>query len=63
MKYLKPLLGKVPIQPYIWENNNDGKSLKRKIEALADAGFEDFFLWSWEEGISSKHLRALKGVL
>ena len=63
MKYLKPLLGKVPIQPYIWENNNDGKGLKRKIEALANAGFDDFFLWSWEEGISTEHLRALKGIL
>jgi hypothetical protein len=63
MKYLKPLVGKVPIQPYIWENNNDWKSLKRKIEELADSGFDDFFLWSWEDGISSKHLRALKGIL
>lgn len=63
MKYLKPLVGEVPIQPYIWENNNDGKSLKRKIEALTNAGFDDFFLWSWEEGISSRHLRALKGIL
>jgi hypothetical protein len=63
MKYLKPLLGKVAIQPYIWENNNDSKGLKRKIEALAKAGFDDFFLWSWEDGISSKHLQALKGIL
>jgi hypothetical protein len=63
MKYLKPLVGKVPIQPYIWENNKDRRGLKRKIEALADAGFDDFFLWSWEDGISSRHLRALKGIL
>jgi len=63
MKYLKPLLGKMPVQPYIWENNNDWKGLRRKIEALASAGFDDFFLWSWEDGISSEHLRALKGIL
>ncbi len=47
MKYLQPLIGKVPIQPYIWENNNDSKGLRRKIEALASSGFDDFFLWSW----------------
>ncbi len=63
LKYLRPLIGNVPIQPYIWENNNDWRGLRRKIDALADAGFDDFFLWSWEEGISSEHLRALKGIL
>jgi hypothetical protein len=63
MKYLRPLFGNVAIQPYIWENNNDSEGLKRKIEALAEAGFDDFFLWSWEDGISSEHLRTLKGIL
>ncbi|MGD0636725.1 MAG: hypothetical protein ABSA72_01625, partial [Nitrososphaerales archaeon] len=63
MKYLRPLIGKVPVQPYIWENNNDWRGLRRKIDALADAGFDDFFLWSWEEGISTEHLRILKGIL
>ncbi|MDA4136282.1 MAG: hypothetical protein OK449_04695 [Thaumarchaeota archaeon] len=63
MKYLRPLVGKVGIQPYIWESNNDGKSLKRKIEALSKLGFDDFFLWNWEEGLSSTHLRELKGIL
>ena len=63
MKYLKTMLGKVPIQPYIWESNNDKESLRKKIEALSNAGFDDFFLWSWEEGIKTEHLRALKGIL
>ena len=63
MKYLKPLIGKVAFQPYIWESNNDGRALKRKIEALSKLGFDDFFLWNWEEGLSSEHLKALKGIL
>ena len=63
MKYLKSMVGKVPIQPYIWESNNDKESLRKKIEALSNAGFDDFFLWSWEEGITTEHLRALKGIL
>ena len=63
MKYLKSMVGKVPIQPYIWESNNDKESLRKKIEALSSAGFDDFFLWSWEEGITTEHLRALKGIL
>ena len=63
MKYLKPLVGKIPIQPYIWESNNDKESLRKKIDALSSAGFDDFFLWSWEEGITTVHLRALKGIL
>ena len=63
MKYLKPLVGKVPIQPYIWESNNDQKTLRTKIRALSEAGLDDFFLWNWEEGISSQHLKALKGIL
>jgi hypothetical protein len=62
-KYLKPLMGKVPIQPYIWEHNNDRVSLRKKIEALSDLGFEDFFLWNWEEGLTTEHLRELKGIL
>ncbi len=63
MKYLRTLVGKVPIQPYIWESNNDEESLRKKIEALSSAGFDDFFLWSWEEGIKTEHLRALKDIL
>jgi hypothetical protein len=62
-KYLSPLVGKVPIQPRIWENNRDREGLRQKIEALSNQGFDDFYLWSWAEGLEKKHLQALKGVL
>jgi len=63
MKYLKTLVGKVPIQPCIWESCNDNEGLRRKIEALSSAGFDGFLLGSWPEGVTSEHLRALKGIL
>jgi len=63
MKYLKPMLGKVAFQPYIWENNRDGAGLEKKIDALAKLGFQDFFLWNWQEGLSTDHLKELNGIL
>ncbi len=38
MKYLKSLVGKIPIQPYIWESNNDRISLRKKIEVSVKRG-------------------------
>ena len=57
------MIGKVAFQPYIWENNRDWKGLGKKIDALSGLGFDDFFLWNWEEGLSTEHLRRLKGIL
>lgn len=63
MRFLEPIRSKVAIAPGILECNRDKAGLKKKIEGLAAQGFKDFFLWSWEEGLTTEHLRSLKGVL
>jgi hypothetical protein len=63
MKYLEPLVGKVAIQPGILEPNRGKPGLMKKIKALSKEGFEDFWLWSWEEGLTTEHLKSLQGIL
>jgi hypothetical protein len=63
MKYLQPLGGKVPMYPWIWLHNRDLDSLRRKIEAIREHGFDGFFWWCWEVDFSSDRLKKLQGVL
>lgn len=63
MKCIQPLVGKIPLYPYVWEHNNDIKSLAKRIEALKRNGFDGYMTWCWEEGLAREQLRAWKGIL
>ncbi|MGA2664829.1 MAG: hypothetical protein ABSF83_07800 [Nitrososphaerales archaeon] len=63
MRYLDRLRGRSEIVPAILECNRDKAGLRRKVQALSREGFDGFFLWSWEEGLTSEHLRSLQGIL
>ena len=62
MKYLRPLVGKVPMYPWIWLNNRDLEGVREKVKALREHGFDGYFLWVWEPDLSPESLKASKGV-
>ena len=63
MKYLQPLIGKIPMYLWIWLYNRDVDSLRQKVEAAQEHGFDGFFWWCWEVDLSSDRLKKLQGVL
>ena len=62
MRHLAPLVGKVPMYPWLWLYNNDLDLLRDKVRTLRDNGFDGYFLWTWESHMSSESLRSLKMV-
>ena len=62
MKYLEPIVGKVPIYPYLWLTNNDLDHMRGKVKAVRELGFPGQFVWCWENDLSSAAVKAAKGV-
>ena len=62
MKHLEPLVGKVPMYPWIWLYNRDLDHLGEKVDALQRHGFDGYFLWSWEWDHTTEALKESSGV-
>ena len=62
MRHLLPLQGKVPMYPSIWLHGRDLEHLRGKISDLRENGFDGFFLWVWERGLTTESLKESKGV-
>ena len=62
MKHLQKLKGKLPIYPYAWIYNHDLKSLREKLQAFRDNGFDGYCLWLWEPDLTTKAIKRARGV-
>ena len=62
MKHLEPLVGKVPMYPYLWLTNSDLDHMRGKIGALRKLGFDGQFVWCWEPDLTTEAIRAAQGV-
>ena len=62
IRHLEPLMGKVPMYPWIWLYNRDLDHLREKVDSLRKNGFDGYFLWSWEWDQTEKALRRSAGT-
>ena len=63
IKHIRPLVGKVPMYPWIWLYNRDVDLLRQKVEAVQEHAFDGYFLWCWEVDFSTANLKKLQGIL
>lgn len=63
MKYLGRLMGNIEMYPWIWLHNRDLESLRQKVIAVEENGFDGYYLWLWQRDFSSENLRQLEGIL
>ena len=49
--------------PWIWLHYRDLDDLRGKVNALDTHGFAGYFLWCWEQDLTTERLTAAKGVL
>ena len=56
-----PLLGDLPstttMYPYLWLYEGDTRALAQKIEAVARHGFDGYFLWAWDDDLTTDALK------
>ena len=62
MKHLEPIVGSVPIYPYLWLTNHDLDHMRGKVNAVRELGFQGQFVWCWENDLSPDAIKAAKGV-
>ena len=63
MKHLEAFSGTLPMYPWIWLHYGDLDDLRGKVNALDAHGFDGYFLWCWEQDLTTERLTAAKGVL
>jgi hypothetical protein len=57
LPYVSDLRSQSPVYPYLWKYNGDSQSLAEKIRALRRNGYDGFFLWVWDEDLTTEALR------
>jgi len=62
MKYLKPLVGNIPIHPYVFHYNQDLEDLKKKLEIHKKNGLDGYMMWVWDRDLSTEALEASEGI-
>lgn len=62
MKHLQKLKGKLPIYPYTWVYNHNLNSLREKLSAFKDIGFDGYCLWLWEPDLTTEAIKKAHGV-
>ena len=62
MKYLDPLLGKVPVYPLVFIPDRDMGHLTKKLDALRQHGFDGYLVWGWEKDLTTEALKESEGI-
>ena len=63
MKHLGRLKGKIDMYPWIWLHNRDLESLRQKVNAVEENGFNGYYLWIWQRDFSTENIRQLEGII
>ena len=63
MKHLSRLMGKIDMYPWIWLHNRDLESLRQKVNAVEENGFNGYYLWIWQRDFSTANIRQLEGII
>jgi hypothetical protein len=62
MTYLNPLKGKVQMNPWVWQYNQDLPLLQEKVSALDRNGFEGYCIWLWKHDLTTSALQESQGI-
>lgn len=59
MRYLRPVVGQVPIYPFVWMEGGNTRLLKENIRAVKRNGMDGYFVGQWEAELTEDILDAL----
>ena len=62
MKYLNPILGKVPVHPLVFVPDLDTRHMREKFDTLREHGFEGYLIQGWDRDLSTESLKESTGI-
>ena len=62
MKYIKPILGKVPVHPLVFISDRDVGHMRKKFDALRQHGFDGYLILGPQKGLTTEFLKESTGI-
>ena len=62
MKYINPILGKVPVHPLVFISGRDVGHMRKKVDALRQHGFDGYLILGPEKGPTTEFLKESTGI-